>query len=34
MHRKITSFKEKILQKASFGAYDFKRLTLVTKVSR
>lgn len=34
MHRKITSFKEQILQKASFGAYNFKRLTSMTSVSR
>ncbi len=30
MHRMITSFKDKRLKKASFGAYNFKRLTEMT----
>ncbi len=30
MHRMITSFKDKLLKKASFGACNFKRLTKVT----
>ncbi len=30
MHRKITPCKDKLLQKASFGAYNFKRLTEMT----